>query len=126
MTSTPRELTFPVPRERGTQDVPGIAAAGTAERAPQPRTVVPSAPLTWAESALCAQADPEAWFPERGRTANLARRICAACPVRVPCLDYALAGADTWAGFSTGIWAGTTPSQRAAIRRARARKAAAA
>jgi WhiB family transcriptional regulator, redox-sensing transcriptional regulator len=85
-----------------------------------------SRPSPWAAQALCAQADPDAWFPARGRpdVAAIAMRICAACPVQANCLDYALSGADTWAGISTGIWAGTTPRARAAIRRAR--KAAAA
>jgi len=37
-----------------------------------------------------------AWFPDKGRIAAIALRICAACPVRAECLDYALSGADTW------------------------------
>ena len=81
-------------------------------------------PYAWTEDALCAQADPDAWFPDQGRTAKLARRICAACPVRAECLDFALSGADTWGGITTGIWGGTTPRQRAILRRTR--KAAAA
>jgi WhiB family redox-sensing transcriptional regulator len=76
-------------------------------------------PESWAEQALCGQADPDAWFPEQGRTAAIARRICAACPVRANCLDYALSGADTWGGITTGIWGGTTPRERAVLRRAR-------
>jgi WhiB family transcriptional regulator, redox-sensing transcriptional regulator len=82
------------------------------------------APGRWTELALCAQADPDAWFPERGRIAAMAKSICGACPVRAQCLDYALSGADTWHGISTGIWGGTTPRERAILRRAR--KAAAA
>jgi WhiB family redox-sensing transcriptional regulator len=83
-------------------------------------------PGTWAGQALCAQADPDAWFPDRGQhaLAAIARRICAACPVRSECLDYALAGADTWAGISSGIWGGTTPRERAPIRQARKADAA--
>jgi WhiB family transcriptional regulator, redox-sensing transcriptional regulator len=81
-------------------------------------------PGRWAEQALCAQADPDTWFPAKGETTALAKRICAACPVRVQCLDYALAGADTWGGIVSGIWGGTTPRERAAMRRSR--KAAAA
>lgn len=81
---------------------------------------------SWAAQALCAQADPDAWFPARGRPdlAAAAKRICAACPVRAHCLDYALSGADTWSGISTGIWAGTTPRERAAIQRAKETAAA--
>jgi WhiB family redox-sensing transcriptional regulator len=73
---------------------------------------------------LCAQADSDAWFPDKGGATELARRICGGCPVRAECLEWALSGADTWGGISTGIWGGTTARERAALRRAR--KAAAA
>jgi WhiB family transcriptional regulator, redox-sensing transcriptional regulator len=63
-------------------------------------------------------------FPDKGRQAVMAKRICAACPVRTQCLDNALAGADTWNGIATGIRGGTTPRERALLRRSR--KAAAA
>ena len=56
--------------------------------------------------------------------AVVAKRICAACPVRAKCLEYALSGADTWRGITTGIWGGTTPRERSRLRQAR--KAAAA
>ena len=42
----------------------------------------------------------------------LAKRICARCPVRGQCLEYALSGADSWGGIATGIWSGTTPQER--------------
>jgi WhiB family redox-sensing transcriptional regulator len=85
-----------------------------------------TAPGRWAERALCAQADPDSWFPDRGHCdlARIAMRICAHCPVRGQCLDYALSGADTWGGIATGIWGGTTPKERDRLRRQR--KAAAA
>ena len=91
-------------------------------------TATLTVPGQWADDALCAQADPDAWFPDRGNyaLAALAKRICAACPVRAQCLDYALSGADTWRGITSGIWAGTTPKERAVLRRHRPRKAAAA
>lgn len=95
---------------------------------PRPTAAAPVLliPGPWAQDALCAQTDPDLWYPELGGHAQaaLARRICRACPVRAECLDYALAGADTWNGLTTGIWGGTTPRERARIRRAR--KAAAA
>lgn len=52
----------------------------------------------WAERALCAEADPDAWYPEHHVQALVAKRIFAACPVHVQCLEYALPGADTGAG----------------------------
>jgi Transcription factor WhiB len=53
-------------------------------------------PERWAERALCAQAYPD-WFPDRNRREliQLAKRICARCPVQAECLQYALSGADT-------------------------------
>jgi WhiB family redox-sensing transcriptional regulator len=95
-------------RYRGAR--PGMAAA-TGLALPGP----------WAGQALCAQADPDAWFPAKGEhsLAKTAIRICRACPVRAQCLDYALSGADTWAGIATGIWAGTTPQQRNKLRQQR-------
>ena len=78
-------------------------------------------PGPWAERALCAQADPDAWFPGKGQhaAAKTATRICEHCPVRAPCLDYALSGADTWGGIATGIWGGATPQQRNQLRQRR-------
>jgi uncharacterized protein with von Willebrand factor type A (vWA) domain len=40
--------------------------------------------------ARCLDADPEAFFPEKGGSTREAKRICAACPVRDECLQYAL------------------------------------
>ena len=78
-------------------------------------------PGQWAERALCAQADGDAWFPEKGQhaVAKTAMRVCRVCPVRAQCLDYALSGADTWGGIATGIWGGTTPQQRNKLRQQR-------
>jgi WhiB family redox-sensing transcriptional regulator len=80
-----------------------------------------SVPERWAERALCAQADPDAWFPDRGHcdVAAIAKRICGHCPVRAQCLDYALSGTDTWGGIATGIWGGTTPKERDRLRQQR-------
>ncbi|MDX3354720.1 WhiB family transcriptional regulator [Streptomyces sp. ME01-24h] len=56
-----------------------------------------------------------------------AKRVCAACPVRQQCLDYALAMEGAYAvSFRGGIWGGTTPSERAAIARPSRAKGAAA
>ena len=49
----------------------------------------------WRRDALCAQVDPELFFPEKGELASSAKRICGSadkpnCPVREQCLDFAL------------------------------------
>ena len=69
--------------------------------------------LSWMDSALCAQVDPELFFPEyrANAVAAAARRICATCPVRDDCLRYALTDPDL-----DGIWGGTTPRQRQRLR----------
>ena len=46
--------------------------------------------LEWQERALCAQTDPEAFFPEKGGSTREAKRICQSCEVRDECLEYAL------------------------------------
>jgi WhiB family redox-sensing transcriptional regulator len=53
--------------------------------------VVNSEQLSWQERALCAQTDPEAFFPEKGGSTREAKRVCLSCEVRAECLEYALA-----------------------------------
>ena len=45
----------------------------------------------WQERALCAQTDPEAFFPEKGGSTREAKKVCLGCDVRAECLEYALA-----------------------------------
>lgn len=61
----------------------------------------------WASSALCAETDPEIFFPEKGQSPKLAQSVCRNCPVRQECLSHAL---DTHEGF--GIWGGVTALKR--------------
>ena len=89
---------------------------------PRPRlTVVPdihaefepeslSLPLTpdqWQDRALCAQTDPEAFFPEKGGSTREAKKICLGCEVRHECLDYALEHDERF-----GIWGGLSERER--------------
>lgn len=60
-----------------------------------------------AEQALCAQADPEAWFPLKGGSTRQAKDVCAHCPIREACLEVALAN-----GYREGIWGGTSWLER--------------
>lgn len=71
-------------------------------------------PRTWRLSALCAQVDPELFFPDKGEPARAALRVCAACPVRVQCLEDALTGDQRY-----GVWGGTTEIQRRRLRKQR-------
>ena len=61
----------------------------------------------WQERALCAQTDPEAFFPEKGGSTREAKRICLGCEVRAECLEYALAHDERF-----GIWGGLSERER--------------
>jgi WhiB family redox-sensing transcriptional regulator len=63
-------------------------------------------------SALCAQTDPETFFPEKGGTTRDAKRICAACDVRDACLAFALAGDERY-----GVWGGLSERERRILKR---------
>jgi WhiB family redox-sensing transcriptional regulator len=72
----------------------------------------------WRDEAACLRTDPDLFFPvstagPAQRQVDEAKRICQACPVRTPCLAWALGQGD-----SSGIWGGTTEDERRAIRRA--------
>jgi WhiB family redox-sensing transcriptional regulator len=67
--------------------------------------------LQWMDDALCREIGPELFFLEDSGVPYEARKVCALCPVQDECLRFALT-ADV-----EGIWAGTTPSQRRALRR---------
>jgi WhiB family redox-sensing transcriptional regulator len=67
---------------------------------------------TWQDLALCAQTDPEAFFPEKGGSTREAKRICAACDVRQECLEYALERDERF-----GIWGGLSERERRRLRR---------
>ena len=76
----------------------------------------------WRADGACRTADPDLFFPVAvGSVANRqiakAQRICAGCPVREPCLDFALRTPEP-----AGIWGGTTPEERTRVRRARHRR----
>ena len=65
----------------------------------------------WQERGLCAQSDPEAFFPELGASTREAKRICARCPVRSECLEYGLEHGEQF-----GIWGGLTPRELRQVR----------
>jgi WhiB family redox-sensing transcriptional regulator len=66
----------------------------------------------WQERALCAETDPEAFFPEKGGSTREAKKICTGCEVRAECLEYALANDERF-----GIWGGLSERERRRLRR---------
>jgi WhiB family redox-sensing transcriptional regulator len=68
--------------------------------------------LGWQTDALCAQTDPEAFFPEKGGSTRDAKKVCGACNVRSQCLEYALANDERF-----GIWGGLSERERRRLRK---------
>ena len=64
----------------------------------------------WRDEAACLGADPELFFPPERRGAAQARKakaICAGCPVRTECLEYAVRHGERF-----GVWGGTAEEER--------------
>ena len=76
------------------------------------RSIDDDAALAWQGDALCAQTDPEAFFPEKGGSTRDAKKICGSCEVRGECLDYALQNDERF-----GIWGGLSERERRKLRR---------
>jgi len=72
------------------------------QRADLTALVVNSEQLSWQERALCAQTDPEAFFPEKGGSTREAAE----------CLEYALAHDERF-----GIWGGLSERERRRLKR---------
>ncbi|WP_116282027.1 WhiB family transcriptional regulator [Subtercola boreus] len=69
-------------------------------------------PLAWQTDSLCAQTDPEAFFPEKGGSTRDAKRICQTCEVKSQCLEYALQNDERF-----GIWGGLSERERRKLRK---------
>lgn len=86
-------------------------------------TSLPALDAEWRERAACLSFpsilffgvdDNETPVERRGREER-AKEICASCPVRKECLDYALATKEPY-----GIWGGLTEVERKSRLRGRA------
>jgi WhiB family redox-sensing transcriptional regulator len=61
---------------------------------------------------VCSTTDPEIFFPDKGNkdtshyATSAARRMCAGCPYKTPCLAWAVEHDEM------GIWGGTTAKER--------------
>jgi WhiB family transcriptional regulator, redox-sensing transcriptional regulator len=67
----------------------------------------------WQSRALCAQTDPESFFPEKGGSTREAKKICLNCEVKADCLSCALAHDERF-----GIWGGLSERERRRLKRA--------
>ncbi|KAA8821647.1 WhiB family transcriptional regulator [Bifidobacterium vespertilionis] len=79
----------------------------------------PDGDLSWQHKALCAQTDPEAFFPEKGGSTRDAKRICAQCEVREQCLQWAIDHDERF-----GIWGGMSERERRRYKKAQAGRTA--
>jgi WhiB family redox-sensing transcriptional regulator len=99
-----------------------VISGSTADTAPTPITVAlldgwdeqddELTELGWQERALCAQTDPEAFFPEKGGSTREAKKVCLGCDVRGDCLEYALAHDERF-----GIWGGLSERERRRLKK---------
>lgn len=69
----------------------------------------------WIRQAACTDADPGHFFiSDKAETYAVGRQICAACSVRLECLEWALTANET-----EGLWGGLSPRQRDILSRRR-------
>ncbi|WP_430592379.1 WhiB family transcriptional regulator [Humidisolicoccus flavus] len=79
---------------------------------PGVRATLDDGALAWQSDSLCAETDPEAFFPEKGGSTRDAKRICESCDVRAECLEYALKNDERF-----GIWGGLSERERRKLRK---------
>lgn len=71
----------------------------------------------WMVHAKCRGASPTEFFPSDGMGVERAQRVCATCPVRMECLEYALEHR-----IEHGVWGGASERERRRILRQRRRQ----
>jgi WhiB family transcriptional regulator, redox-sensing transcriptional regulator len=91
-------------------------------------TLPPRPNWGWQDAAACRGTDVVLFFgpdgerqPEREIRERKAKALCASCPVRNECLDYAISRPEKY-----GTWGGLNEDERASERRRRMRRANAA
>ncbi len=88
-----------------------------------PQTLTTYDPNDWRLDAACRDLDTAIFFPESDEQADTAKAVCASCPVREACLEFALITRQ-----DDGVWGGLDENERKRVRRRRqeaARKTAA-
>jgi WhiB family redox-sensing transcriptional regulator len=68
----------------------------------------------WMFHARCRGVSPAEFFPSDGTGVETAQRVCAECPVRAECLEYALLNR-----IEHGVWGGASERERRRILRRR-------
>lgn len=76
----------------------------------------------WRSQAACTDEDPELFFPigSTGPAVDQiaeAKKVCARCEVRGPCLEYAISSNQ-----DAGVWGGLSEDERRSLKRKRQRQ----
>jgi len=103
----PQTHTAPMPAGR-----PQLKLVSSQPEKPDVAPAITPADEAWQDRALCAQTDPEAFFPEKGGSTREAKRICQGCEVRSECLEYALQHDERF-----GIWGGLSERERRKLKK---------
>jgi WhiB family redox-sensing transcriptional regulator len=111
MGSTPHTTIGAAPTAQALSARPHLSLVAEAPVAFEPEPL-PATTDQWQDRALCAQTDPEAFFPEKGGSTREAKKICLGCEVRHECLEYALAHDERF-----GIWGGLSERERRRLKR---------
>ncbi|MEZ5380859.1 MAG: WhiB family transcriptional regulator [Microthrixaceae bacterium] len=76
---------------------------------------------SWQRRASCAGLDSAIFYPPSDDEASRAKAVCAECPVRIDCLEFAVTVRE-----KDGVWGGFTAIERQRLirRRRRQRRAA--
>ena len=126
-TSRPRDtsLTYRCPVSKSKKLLEVIGPMSQVRRQ---SAVLPRPNWGWQDDAACREEDLILFFgpdgerqPEREIRERKAKAVCAECPVRTECLNYALSRPEKY-----GVWGGLNEEERAAERRRRMRRANAA
>jgi WhiB family redox-sensing transcriptional regulator len=83
------------------------------------RMQLPTRNLDWKADAACRDLDTNLFFPSSEDDAAPALQVCASCPVRETCLEFALSTRQ-----DDGVWGGLSEGDRRRLRRRRRTTAA--
>ena len=72
----------------------------------------------WRQRAACRGIDPDIFYPVSEDDAEEAKAICAQCPVRQVCLEFALVNRER-----EGVWGGLLERERRRLARQRRKTA---
>ena len=84
-----------------------------------PRSVIATVDKSWQFGAACQGLAADIFYPQSDEQCDVAKTVCASCPVRTPCLEYAITVRE-----KDGVWGGANEKERRRIIRQRRRAAA--